>query len=53
MDDTIPLPERDSDKPFMMSVEGTFSIAGRGTVATGTVDTGKIKAGDDVEIVGF
>lgn len=53
MDKEIPIPERESDKPFMMSIEGTFQIAGRGTVATGTVDTGKVKAGEDVEIVGF
>lgn len=37
----------------MMSIEGTFQIPGRGTVATGTIDTGKIKPGEDVEIVGF
>lgn len=53
MDENIPVPERDADKPFMMSIEGTFHIGGRGTVATGTVDTGKIKAGEDVEIVGY
>lgn len=53
MDTTIPIPERDADKPFMMSIEGTFHIGGRGTVATGTIDTGKIKAGEDVEIVGY
>jgi elongation factor Tu len=53
MDNNIPLPERESDKNFMMSIEGTYHIAGRGTVATGTVDTGKIKSGEEVEVVGY
>lgn len=53
MDETIPIPERAVDKPFMMSVESTFSIAGRGTVATGTIDTGKVKVNDEVELVGY
>lgn len=41
------------EKPFMMSIEGTYHIAGRGTVVTGTIDTGKIKSGDEIEIVGY
>src|SRR5699024_7603587 len=53
VDDYIPTPERDSDKPFMMPVEDVFSITGRGTVATGRVDRGQIKVGDDVEIIGL
>lgn len=52
MDTEIPVPERDINKPFLLSIEGTYHIAGRGTVATGTVDGGKIKVGDDIEIVG-
>ncbi|MCH7759886.1 elongation factor Tu [candidate division TA06 bacterium] len=53
VDRYIPLPVRDVDKPFLMSVEDVFSITGRGTVGTGRVDRGKIKAGEEVEIVGF
>ncbi|MDR0401620.1 MAG: elongation factor Tu [Endomicrobium sp.] len=53
VDDTIPLPTRDVDKPFLMSVEDVFSITGRGTVATGRVEKGKIKIGDNVEIIGI
>ena len=53
VDDYIPTPERDSDKPFMMPVEDVFSITGRGTVATGRVERGQIKVGDVVEIVGL
>jgi elongation factor Tu len=53
VDDYIPMPVRDVDKPFLMSVEDVFSITGRGTVGTGRVDRGKIKVGDEVEIVGF
>lgn len=53
MDSEIELPERSMDKDFMMSVEATFHIAGRGTVVTGTVDQGKIKPGEDVDIVGY
>ena len=53
VDDYIPQPERDVDKPFMLSVEDVFSIEGRGTVATGRVDRGKVKVGEDVEIVGL
>ena len=52
-DDTIPLPERVIDKPFLMSVEDVFTITGRGTVATGRVERGKVKVGDAVEIIGI
>ncbi len=53
VDSYIPTPARDVDKPFMMAVEDVFSITGRGTVATGRVDTGRIHVGDEVEIVGM
>lgn len=53
VDETIPLPDRDIDKPFLMSVEDVFSITGRGTVATGRVEKGKVKVGDNVEIIGI
>ena len=53
IDKDIKLPERDIDKPFLMSVEDVFSITGRGTVATGRVEKGKIKVGDNLEIVGI
>jgi len=53
VDEYIPEPKRDVDKPFMMSVEDVFSIKGRGTVVTGRVDRGKVKVGDPVEIVGL
>jgi len=53
VDEYIPLPERDVDKPFMMPIEDVFSIKGRGTVVTGKVDRGKIKVGEPVEIVGL
>jgi elongation factor Tu len=53
LDDYIPLPERDVDKPFLMPVEDVFSISGRGTVATGRVERGIIKVGEEVEIVGI
>jgi elongation factor Tu len=53
VDSYIPTPERDVDKPFMMSVEDVFSIKGRGTVVTGRIDRGKIHTGDPVEIVGL
>ncbi len=52
IDASIPLPERDIDKPFLMPVEDVFSISGRGTVATGRVERGKVKVGEEVEIVG-
>ena len=53
VDSYIPTPERDFDKPFLMPVEDVFSITGRGTVATGRVERGKVKVGQEVEIVGF
>lgn len=53
LDEYIPEPERDIDKPFLMSVEDVFSITGRGTVGTGRVERGKVKVGDKVEIVGL
>ncbi len=53
IDRYIPLPERDIDKPFLMPVEDVFSISGRGTVATGRVERGRIKVGEEVEIVGI
>ncbi len=53
IDSYIATPERDVDKPFLLSVEDVFSITGRGTVATGRVERGKIKVGDAVEIVGL
>jgi len=53
LDSAIPEPKRELDKPFLMSVEDVFSITGRGTVATGRVDRGKIKVGDAIEIVGI
>ncbi|MDR1926581.1 MAG: elongation factor Tu [Endomicrobium sp.] len=53
VDETIPLPARDIDKPFLMSVEDVFSITGRGTVATGRVEKGKVKVGESVEIIGI
>ena len=53
IDEYIPMPKRDRDKPFLMSVEDVFSIKGRGTVPTGRVERGVIKPGDEVEIVGL
>jgi len=53
IDEYIPEPKRDIDKPFMMSVEDVFSIKGRGTVVTGRVDRGKVKVGEPVEIIGL
>jgi elongation factor Tu len=53
VDNYIPLPQRDVDKPFLMPIEDIFSIQGRGTVVTGRIEKGKIKVGDEVEIVGF
>lgn len=53
VDEYIPLPPRDKDKPFLMPVEDVFTITGRGTVATGRIETGIIKTGDEVEIIGF
>jgi elongation factor Tu len=53
VDKYVPEPVRDVDKPFLMAIEDVFTISGRGTVVTGRVERGKIKAGDEVEIVGF
>ena len=53
LDTYIPLPQRDVDKPFLMAVEDVFSITGRGTVATGRIERGKVTVGDKVEIVGL
>ncbi|MGH2115862.1 elongation factor Tu [Aerococcus urinaeequi] len=53
VDTYIPEPERDNDKPFMMPIEDVFSITGRGTVATGRVERGEIRTGDEVDIVGI
>ncbi len=53
VDKYIPTPERDIDKPFLMPVEDVFSITGRGTVATGRVERGTVKVGDEVEIIGL
>ena len=53
LDDYIPEPQRDLDKPFLMPVEDVFTITGRGTVATGRIEQGKINVGDEVEIVGI
>ena len=53
VDSYIPTPERDTDKPFMMSVEDVFSIKGRGTVVTGRIDRGTVHTGDPIEIVGL
>ncbi len=53
LDSYIPEPVREIDKPFLMAVEGVFSIPGRGTVATGRIERGKVKVGEEVELVGF
>lgn len=53
LDNYIPLPQRDIDKPFLMPVEDVFSITGRGTVATGRVERGRIKLNEEVELIGF
>jgi len=53
VDEYIPTPERDTDKPFLMSIEDVFTITGRGTVATGRVERGELKLNDEVEIVGI
>lgn len=53
VDEYIPTPERDVDKPFLMAVEDVFSITGRGTVATGRIERGKVKVGETVELVGI
>ena len=53
LDTWIPEPKRETDKPFLMAVEDVFSITGRGTVATGRIERGKVKVGDPLEIIGF
>jgi len=53
VDTYIPEPHRPVDKPFLMPIEGVFSIAGRGTVATGKIEAGRVKVGEDVELIGF
>ncbi|MGP4072821.1 elongation factor Tu [Piscibacillus sp. B03] len=53
VDEYIPTPDRDTDKPFMMPVEDVFSITGRGTVATGRVERGQVSVGDEIEIIGL
>lgn len=53
IDSYIPEPKREIDKPFLMPIESVFSISGRGTVATGRIEQGKIKVGEEVELIGF
>jgi elongation factor Tu len=53
VDSYVPLPEREVDKPFLMPIEDIFTISGRGTVATGRVERGKVKVGEEVELVGL
>src|ERR1700750_1246186 len=53
LDSYIPQPKRETDKPFLMPVEDVFSITGRGTVATGRIEKGKIKVGEEVALIGF
>jgi len=53
MDNYVPIPERQVDKPFLMPVEDVFSIKGRGTVGTGRIERGKVKVGEEVEIIGL
>ncbi len=53
VDEYIPLPKRAVDKPFLMPIEGVFSISGRGTVATGRIEQGIVKVGEEIELVGF
>jgi elongation factor Tu len=53
LDAYVPLPQREVDKPFLMPIEDVFSISGRGTVVTGRVERGKVKVGEEIEIVGF
>ena len=53
VDEYVPTPERDTDKPFMMPVEDVFTITGRGTVATGRVERGEVKVGDEIDIIGL
>jgi elongation factor Tu len=53
LDTAVPLPKRDIEKPFMMPIEDVFSISGRGTVVTGRIERGKVKVGEEIEIVGY
>src|SRR5574337_391183 len=53
LDESIPEPKRELDKPFLLAIEDVFSIKGRGTVATGRIERGKIKVGEEVDIIGF
>jgi elongation factor Tu len=53
VESSIPTPKRELEKPFLMPVEDTFSISGRGTVATGRIEQGCLKTGDELEIVGL
>lgn len=53
MDECIPVSGRPIDKPFLMSVEGTYNIGGRGAVASGTIEQGRIKIGDEIEFFGY
>ena len=53
LDSYVPMPQREVDKPFLMPIEDVFSISGRGTVVTGRVERGKVKVGEEMEIVGF
>ena len=53
VDDYIPTPERAMDRPFLMPIEDVFGIKGRGTVVTGRIERGKVKTGDEIEIIGF
>merc|ERR1712118_386598 len=53
VDEYVPTPERETDKSFLMAVEDVFSITGRGTVATGRIERGVVKVGEEVEIVGI
>ena len=53
VDEYVPMPERDMDKPFLLPIEDVFSISGRGTVVPGRVDRGVVKVGEEIEIVGF
>src|SRR5207253_8811094 len=53
LDNSVPLPERPIDQPFLMPIEDVFSISGRGTVVTVRIERGKIKVGEEVEIVGL
>jgi len=53
VDSYVPLPERDVDKPFLMPIEDIFTISGRGTVATGRVERGRVKVGEEIEMVGL